>query len=219
MTLIARCLLIATCALLVGQPSFGQDLSDSDVANAIEAALHGKRHGIGLRLNDVQTSVFSSMACTTCGVSGYTIFIYTPEQWIEFQAINARKEMLPFGIADVTPDMRRPALHVLALPSKAEYINGTGLSRASSVHRVVLSSTDRSETVQPLESTNGTVQDNSAFRSVDYTSAGATFAMGDVERLRSQDKNREFFIVVVGDNQNKFFKVKSRMFKELFGGR
>lgn len=78
---------------------------------------------------------------------------------------------------------------------------------------------DRSETIQPLDTTNGTVQDNSALRSVDYTSAGATFAMADVERLRSQDKNREFFFVVVGDNQNKFFKVKTRMFKQLFGER
>jgi len=36
--------------------------------------------------------------------------------------------------------------------------------------------------------------------------------------VRAEDKDGEFFIVVVGDNQNKFFKVKSRMFKQLFGG-
>jgi hypothetical protein len=86
---------------------------------------------------------------------------------------------------------------------------------ASSVHRVVLSDTNRTETVQPLENTNATVQSNSALRSVDYSSAAATFSMEEVENLRSKDKNGEFFIVVVGSNQNKFFKVKSKFFKRL----
>jgi len=88
---------------------------------------------------------------------------------------------------------------------------------ASSVHRVVLSDTNRTETVQPLENTNSSVQNNSAFRSVDYSSAEAIFSMDDVDRIRSKDKNGEFFffVVVVGDNQNKFFKIKSKFFKEL----
>jgi hypothetical protein len=41
--------------------------------------------------------------------------------------------------------------------------------------------------------------------------------MEDVERLRSEDPKREFFFVVVGDNQNKYFKVKTRFFNQLFG--
>ncbi len=61
------------------------------------------------------------------------------------------------------------------------------------------------------------MQSNSAFRSFNYVSAGAAFKMEDVERLRRMDKKGEFFIVVVGDNQNKFFKIKERFFKRLFG--
>jgi hypothetical protein len=36
-----------------------------------------------------------------------------------------------------------------------------------------------------------------------------------VDRIRSKDKSGEFFIVTVGDNQNKFFKIKSKFFNKL----
>ncbi len=201
------------------QPTCGEEdcLTDEQVTAAIERALHGKRHDIGLALNDIQTAFFSGLGNRTSGTSGFTIYMFTPTSWIEFQAVRARREMMPFGLNDVTSDMRMPYLHVLALPSTADYITGVGLSMASSVRRVVMSNTERTETIQPLDLSHGTVQSNSAFRSVDYVSAGAVFRMQDVQRLRGMDKNREFFIVVVGDNQNKFFKIKERFFKQLFG--
>ncbi len=192
-------------------------MSDAEVRAAIDNALHGRHHDIGLALNDLQKSTFSSLGCETCGVSGYTIFVYTPKQWIELLAVQAAKEMVPFGLESIPPETRQPYLHVVAMPSTANYINASGLSAASSVHRVVLVNTDRTETVQPLQVTPSTVQSNSALRAIEYTKADTVFAMSDVDRLRSEDKNGEFFIVVVGDNQNKFFKVKSRMFRELFG--
>ena len=198
-------------------PSADGAMTDAEVRAAIENALHGKRHDIGLALNDLQKSTFSVLGCDTCGVSGYTIYVYTPEQWIELLAAQAAKEMLPFGLESVAPAMRQHNLHVIAMPSTAKYLDANGLSAASSVHRVVLVNTDRTETIQPLLVATGTVQSNSAFRSVDYTKADVAFAMSDVERVRAEDKNGEFFIVVVGDNQNKFFKVKSRMLKQLFG--
>jgi hypothetical protein len=142
--------------------------------------------------------------------------VYTASSWIEAQVINARREMMPFGLNDVTPEMRLPYIRVIALPSKAQYITGSGMSMASSVHRVVLMSTDRGQVVQPYHSSTGTVQSGSAYRSVEYTTAGAVFMVEDVERLRGRDPKGEFFIVVVGDNQNKPFKVKERFFKQLF---
>ena len=157
------------------------------------------------------------MACGTCATSGYTIHVYTAESWIEEQAARARGEMMPFTLEDVPREMRMPYLRVVALPSTANYLTGAGLSMASPVHRVVLSSTDRAETIQPLETSNSTVEGNNAFRSVTYGSASAVFTLRDVERLRQMDKNGEFFIVVVGDNQNKFFKVKSKFFRQVFG--
>lgn len=189
-------------------------MNDSE-ANAAIGRARGKRHEVGLTRNDKQMSFASGLVCDTCGTSGYTIHVFTAESWIELQASRAFGEMLPFTLADVTPDVRSRYLRFLALPSTADYITGAGLSMASSVHRVVLSDTNRTETVQPLENTNSSVQNNSAFRSVDYSSAEAVFSMDDVDRIRSKDKNGEFFVVVVGDNQNKFFKIKRKFFKEL----
>jgi len=192
-------------------------LTDAQVTDAINNALFGKRHSIGLTLNDVQTNLFSGLICKTCQTTGYTIYVYTPESWIELKAVQAHREMLPFGLTDVTPEMRLPYIHVLASPSRPEYLNASGMGMASSVHRVVLSSTDRSDVIQPLSESHDEVELNSALRSFTQASAGAVFSVADVERLRSKDPNQEFFVVVVGDNKNKYFKVKSRFFKQLFG--
>jgi hypothetical protein len=192
-------------------------LTDSQVQASIDRALHVKRRQIGLRLNDVQTAVFSGLACETCQTSGYTIWVYTAESWIEEEAVRAPREMMPFNLANINDEMRQPYIRVLALPSTAEYLTGAGMSMSSSVHRVVLSSTDKEDVVQPLNVSQNTVESNSAFRSYSYTSAGAVFSVDDVERLRSKDPTGEFFIVVVGDKNNKYFKVKTRFFAQLFG--
>jgi hypothetical protein len=191
-------------------------LTDDQVRSAIiRGSLDRKNHVVGLVLNDKQTAVGSAMLAAMANnnsyqVSGYTIVVYTPEQWIESLAFHARREMAEFFFANVNETMREPNLRVVAYPSQAAYLNGVGLSMASSVHRVVLSDTARVTTIQPLEVTHESVQSNSAFRSYDYTSAGATFSMADVERIRATDVKSEFFIVVVGDKSNKFFKVKER---------
>jgi hypothetical protein len=193
-----------------------EPLTDAQVQASIDDALHGKRHDVGVTLNDMQTLLLSAMACEGCGVSGYTITVLTPEDYIEYLAVQARREMMPFGLADVTPQMRAPVLHIFAQPSTATNLTGAGLSLASSVHRVVLTDSGRSEIVQPLEVTTGTVESNSALRSFTYQSAGAVFPMSEVARLRAMDAKGEFFIVVVGDIQNKYFKVKERYAKMLF---
>jgi hypothetical protein len=202
-------------ALALAVSAFAQQLTDEQVRLAIERGA-GKPHQIGLTLNDKQTFFFSAIACRTCGQSGYTITVYNPEQWVELCAAQAKKEMEPFGVADVTDQMRAQDLHVVALPSRAEYLTGSGIAGSSSVHRVVLNDTARQTTIQPLEVRRNTLQANSALRSFEYTMASAEFSLSDVARLRDSDPKGEFFIVVVGDNQNKFFKVKSRDFRILF---
>jgi hypothetical protein len=202
---------------ILSTSSFCQILNDAQVIAAINRGLAGKRHQIGLTLNDVQTNLLSGLICKTCGTSGYTIFVYTPESWIELMAVQSRREMLPFRLENVTPEMRLPYIHVLASPSRPEYLDANGMGMASSVHRVVLSSTDRSDVIQPLSESQAEVENNSALRSFTQSSAGAVFSMEDVAKLRSEDPKREFFFVVVGDNQNKYFKVKAKFFNQLFG--
>ena len=147
---------------ILSTSSFGQTLTDAQVIAPVNRALSGKRHQIGLTLNDVQTNLLSGLACKTCGTTGYTIFVYTPESWIELKAVQARREMLPFGLDNVTPEMRLPYIHVLASPSRPEYLDANGMGMASSVHRVVLSSTDRSDVIQPLSESQAEVESNSA---------------------------------------------------------
>ncbi len=170
-------------------------LSEQEISEAIQG---NSRHAAGLRLNDVQTRLLSGMLCKTCGASGYTTTIYTPQQWIAHAAQYARREMMPFSRAEVTDDMRQPLLHVEALPSSPDYLNANGFSMASSVHRIVLSDTARQITIQPLEVTHGRVETNSALRSATFGTAAASFLMADVERLRATDPKGEFFVVVVG---------------------
>jgi hypothetical protein len=190
-------------------------VSDAQIQQAISDGQRRHLGQIGLTLLDVQTAVLSGIACISCKESGYTVRIFTPLKWIEFQAAEAQKELKPFSMADVTPEMRQPLLRVLAQPSKAAYINGTGLAGASSVHRVVLADKNKGNIVQPLTNERGAVEDNSALRSITYSNAFATFPLSAVDGIRGDD-NGEFFVVVVGDKQNKYFKVKTRMFKMLF---
>jgi hypothetical protein len=190
-------------------------LNESEITAAIEKGSREHLRNIGLTLLDVQTALLSGIACKTCQESGYTVKVFTPLKWIEFQAASAKRELLPFSMADVTPEMREPLLRVIAEPSKAVYINGTGLAGASSVHRVVLADRNKQNLVQPLTNERGSVEDNSAFRSVTYSNAFATFRLADVDAIRG-NLDEEFFVIVVGDNQNKYFKIKTRMFKSLF---
>lgn len=199
--------------LTAGEQQFASQ-TDEQVSFAITPGNRSKGP-IGLELTDQQAAFFSAMSCSTCQVTGYRIHVYNPQQWIQHRAAQARHEMQPFGLEDVTDEMRAPVLHVRALPSEAEYITGAGLSMASSVHRVVLTNTARTVTIQPLNLQNGTTEGNSAFRSVEYTNASADFPLSEVAKLRASDPKGEFFVVVVGEKANKYFKIKARDFKVL----
>jgi hypothetical protein len=192
-----------------------QFLSNSEVTHAI-AQSQGRQRQIGLVLRDVQTGFNSAMACKTCAVSGYSIHVYTPEQWVRQLAVNAYREMLPFSEKDVTQGMRRRMLHVVAMPSTPEYLTGSGFSLASGVHRIVLTDMSRQVIIQPVELGNGSVETNSALRSANFSTAHAAFLMSDVESIRASDTHQEFFITVTGARQNKWFRVKERFFKTLF---
>ena len=216
-----RCMLNQPVTEPLKKAALPSSLSDEQINQAI-ARGNGKSHEIGLTLHDEGTAFKAGLSgalndCDTCGVSGYSIIVYGPEQWIELQAAIVKKSMLPFSITDVTEEMRQPLLRVNALPSRATYITGAGLSQSSSVERVVLTDTERQTIIQPFDIDHGLVKDSSAFRSVGYQSVSASFMMHDVSDLRATDKKREFFIVVVGAKQNKYFKVKERFFHVLFG--
>ena len=86
---------------------------------------------------------------------------------------------------------------------------------AQGVRRIVLSDTARQTTIQPSVLENGSLTNSSALRDVSYNTATALFPMSTVAELRERDAKGEFFIVVVGDKTNKFFKIKQRDFRLL----
>ena len=191
-------------------------LNDSEVAAAVLRGSHETPSRIGLTLLDMETFSISGLLCKECGQSGYSIVVYTPLKWIEYEAAVAHRQLRPFSYAYVTSEMREPILRVMAYPSKADYISGTGLSMSSSVMRVVLTDGTKQNIIQPLTNVQGIVESNSALRSYNYTSASASFSLSDVDQIRGSNANGEFFVAVVGTNQNKYFKVKTRMFRSLF---
>jgi hypothetical protein len=183
----------------------------------VEAAvLQGTRdpnpQGIGLYLNDVETAMFSGLADNgQTATSGFSIIIYSPFHWIEYQAAFAHHELRPFTVDDVTPEMRADVLHIVALPNTPDSLTGAGMSASSGVERIVVCDRSKTNTVQPLAEQSATTTVDSALRSKDYTKLASVFNRAEVERLRDLDKRREFFVVVIGDSgARKFFDIKAK---------
>jgi hypothetical protein len=131
LNLISKCaafILFGCTAAIYGQQTHA--LSDTEVSAAIERGYNRKPHSIELELLE------GGGVCNTCPTSGYQIVIYNPSQWIEKVAMNTKLGLTPFTIADVTPEMRQPLLHVVAWPDLPN--TATGMASASSVHKVVL---------------------------------------------------------------------------------
>jgi hypothetical protein len=187
-------------------------MTDVEVAAAI---LQGKHDGspsmVGLYLNDMQTNVLSHVLTPDEATSGFSIIVYTPAHWVEYQAALATRMMAPFGPDDVTPEMKSRVLHVVALPNTPDRLNGLNMSAATSVGRVVVCDKNKKSILQPLTGDATSVTLDSALRSKDYTSIASTFDLREIDALRGEAKMDEFFVVVIGENgARKFFKVKQK---------
>ena len=83
--------------------------------------------------------------------SGFSVKIYSPKRWIEYQSSLAHSLMRPFSIVDVTPEMKLKVLRVVALPKTPDRLDARGFSVASSVARIVLMDKAKAITVQPIK--------------------------------------------------------------------
>jgi hypothetical protein len=188
-------------------------LTDEQVKSAIlQGSYDRDLSQIGLVLNDAQTNLGSHILTPQYAVSGFTVMLFTPERWIEYQAALAKHELRPFGVADVTPDMRLDTLHVVALPSAPDRLDGADMSAASGVDRVVVCSAKCAQTIQPLSQEAGTVTLDSALRSMDYTKLASTFNAAEVDTLRNAKGVKSFYVAVIGENgSRKLFEVQNRL--------
>lgn len=191
-------------------------LTQEEVSTAISTGMRQRGRFEGLELNDVGQR-FASMFATanTPGVSGYSVFMYTPLAWIKQQASKAAKEYRPFTEDDVTPEMVQPVLRIVVRPSTPTHVTGQGVALSSSVQHVVIRDAQRMHVVQPIAKEPFEEDVQNAFGAkVAYQGVTAIFPLDAVEELRRN--NEEFFVTVIGQGgSDRDFKVKRKHFAQL----
>lgn len=134
----------------ITQTASVQLLTDAEVK---EALLQGRQtpdpKTVGAYLED-SGRAFASALADGQSVSGYTVRVYNAKQWIQLQAAIAAREMRPFSESDVTPDLYRRLLHVVASPSTPDKLTGRNMAAASNVTRIVLEEGPAHAVTQPL---------------------------------------------------------------------
>jgi len=179
-----------------------QELSDQEIGEALLQGRHTMDpRTVGLLLEDLQQQIGSALVQGQ-GVSGYSVRVYTAKQWLQLQASLATREMRPFSIHDVTPELRHKLLHVTASPSTPDSLTGRNMANASNVQRIVLEEGQNRAVMQPLGSEPTTVNLDSSLRSASYQGMTASFPQPDI--------TRPFQIVVIGDGYRKEFAVKDK---------
>jgi hypothetical protein len=198
-----RVLPLVIAAISLATPAFAQS-SAQPLADAEVQAVLNSQGSDGLHLREG----FNLLA------SGFVVDIWTPETWIRHQAAVAAKEMRPFGLQDVTPEMRERVWRVEVAPSTPDKI--TEPQNGSSVSHVVFRTKDKSIVVQPLtkEPTTDTVQ-NAMGAALSYQGMSLTFPDADVRELWGPKQDKQFWITVIGDNETYDFEIKKKHFERL----
>jgi len=194
-------------------------LSDADVNTLIQNGFkddgHWVLHQPGVHLYDKWASLGAAADKTGNQTSGFSVDIYTPSAWIEYQAFLAHKKMMPFTLESVTPDMRREVVRVVAHPNTPHQVSARGMAWTSNVDHVVMQDTAKKTVIHPTSETASDREVQSAVSSP-LTMHGqiAEFAVEDVRKIRGADGQGEFFVTVIGETK-KDFKVKAKDFAKL----
>jgi hypothetical protein len=213
------CLLFAVCNLSFAQTVQTSTLSDADINILIQNGFKGDGHWIlhepGVHLYDKWASLGAAADKTGNQTSGFSVDIFTPSAWIEYQAFLAHKKMMPFTLESVTPDMRREVVRVVAHPNTPRQVSARGMAWTSNVDHVVMQDSAKKTVIQPISETASDRQVQSAVSSP-LTMYGqiAEFAVEDVRKIRGVDGQAEFFVTVIGETK-KDFKVKTKDFAKL----
>jgi hypothetical protein len=146
--------------------------------------------------------------------TGYSVDVYSPIAWVQHLAQTAKHELRPFGVSDVTEDMRADVWHVIASPSTPRELNNRAGS--ASVSHVVIRNENKSVVIQPLgkEPFDGSVQ-NGFGASLAYTGLSLTFPGDGIRELWGPKQDREFIVSVIGDRWKYDFTIKKKHFQQL----
>ncbi len=197
------------------------EAAELQAAIAIGQKNRGKR--MGLYLVDQGRGIMNALAAMgsspgqgpTAG-SGFSLQVYTPLAWVMQMSADAAKRYQPFGPENVTTDLRMPVLRVVVYPDMPTEVSARGMTQTSSVDHVVLRDAQKKAVLQPVseEPFQEEVANAMGGRAV-FMGVRATFSLDDLQALRSPAG--EFHVTVIGDRNEKDFKVKTKHLKDLPG--
>ena len=137
---------------------------------------------------------------------GFQVRIFTPLEWVAQQSSDAAGAGQSFNLENVTADMLRPVLHIVATPSTPPDVGPNMGLGVSPVIDVVLKDASRRYQLRPLNMTQFTYQNLQGLT--------VEFSLDDLARLR--EGNPEFYVEVAGTGGNqKEFKIKRKHFAGL----
>lgn len=205
-------LLWASAHAQVANPTSGQ------ISAAISKGIQQAGQSQGLLLVDNARQFFEAFGeygasrgnlkpGTQVPASGFQIRIFTPLEWIAQMASQAAGRGRTLTLENVTPEMVRPVLRVAAFPSTPPTVGlNLGLD-VSAVTDVLLKDADGNNEVRPL----GRAPLVNRYQRVQGLLVA--FSLDDLARIRQT--NPEFYIVVLGKDTSKDFKIKRKFFPQL----
>lgn len=123
-----RCYIAAALLVSIVAPMSAQELSPTEVEAAIKAGLSGAK-------------IPSSDCYADKGLldlNGFYVTMYGPVGRIMAAAAAAKRKYQPYTVEDVSADLRRRALHLLAVPAKPNFTAGRWWVTAAAEHAVIM---------------------------------------------------------------------------------
>ncbi len=186
-------------------------------AEQITAAIHqgstqpGQSQGLALadtgsqfaqNMAALNSSMGNKKPWDQASASGFQISIFTPQSWVAQQASDAAQQGRKFTAADVTDEMLRPIIRIIALPSTPPPA-GSGLNfgqDVSSVGDIRLADSARKNPIEPAN--------RKPFKYQNLSGLIAEFSLDDLARVRQKDG--EFYVLVSGPRNSHEFKIKKK---------
>jgi hypothetical protein len=194
-----------------------REITEAEFEKAVNS--RGFNHSC-LRLTDAARGIMAALAAangqkhTTYG-TGFSVEICTPANWIARKMAQAKRQYRSVAWADLLEQDRVRVLHVLALPDRTTNLN---VENGDDVAHVVLRHPDKKKretiVVQPLfKRPFGVEQQNNLGGQATLEGIDAAFPFDTLAAVR--DEKGEFLVTVVGDDQEKNFKVKQKHLDDL----
>lgn len=148
--------------------------------------------------------------------SGLVITLYSPPTWFRHQFQLAKREMRPFGPADVLEEWRRDVWRLHAEPDFPEKLTGPDIKLyANNVTHAVIRDQYKTIVIQPLIKVPFQRSNQSAMSSLTLTGMDFEFPSGAVLELWGKTQDRRFWVTVIGDNSTYDWEIKDKHFKDL----